>query len=258
MKNWDCSCPLVSILTPAYNSSKYILDTIRSAKEQTYSNWEMLIVDDASSDDTYALAASVVDSRIKITQSDKNLGAAGARNLALNQASGRFIAYLDADDIWMPDKLEKQVRFMLDGGIGFSCVSYEIIDGAGNPLGKKVYTKEKLDYRGCLLNNRISTLSVMVDLQIVEKPLLQMPLGLKIGEDLVTWLQILKKGHFCYGMPQILAKYRRATGSTSSNKIKAAKSAWHIYKNVEQLPFYFACYCFIKYALWAVWKRMYW
>jgi teichuronic acid biosynthesis glycosyltransferase TuaG len=250
--------PLVSIITPAYNSAKYILDTIYSVTKQTYSNWEMLIiVDEACSDDTYARATSVNDPRIVVINKGKNARQAGARNIALQQVSGRFVAYLDADDIWLPEKLEKQVAFMLEGKIGFSCVSYEVIDDAGKSLEKKVYMKNKFDYKGFLLNNLIQTVGVMVDLKIVKKTCLVMP-ELSGGEDMATWLQILKSGICCYGIPQVLAQYRRTIDSASSNKFKAIKRTWTVYRKVEKLPLYFACYCFIKYALLAVWKRVYW
>jgi teichuronic acid biosynthesis glycosyltransferase TuaG len=251
--------PLVSVITPAYNSSKYILDTIRSVREQTYQNWEMLIVDDASSDNTFELASDIKDPRIIVLQIKKNSGVAVARNTALQHASGRFIAYLDSDDLWLHDKLEKQVGFMLDHNIGFSCVSYEVIDDIGKPLGKCVYMKEKLDYRGYLLNNLIQTVGVMIELEIIDRQYLVMPTFLEIqgSEDAVTWRQILKNDHICYGMQQVLARYRRASKSLSSNKFRAVMRYWHVTRNIEKLPFFFACRCFVRYAFLAVWKRFY-
>jgi len=250
--------PKISIITPVYNSEKYIVDTIQSAKDQTYKNWEMIVVDDCSSDTTYELVEGLsrADSRIKLIRLEKNSGAAIARNIALHNSTGRFMAYLDGDDLWHSDKLAVQVTFMLNRQCGFSCTSYEVIDDEGHSLNKKIYMMDKLDYKGFLVNNLIQTVGVMVDLDIVPRGCLEMP-NMKRRQDAATWLQILKKGHVCYGLVDVLAKYRRTAGSLSSNKIKAVKGVWHLYLNVEHLAFPFATYCFIRYAILAVWKRIY-
>ena len=145
---------------------------------------------------------------------------------------------------------------MLDKGIGFSCASYQVIDDNGNLLNKKVNMLTKVDYVGFLTNNLLQTVGIMVDTSIVDKELLVMP-DIRRRQDAATWLQILKAGFDCYGMNEILAHYRRATNSLSSNKLKAAKGIWSLYRDIEHLSLPFSCYCFVRYAFLAVWKRVY-
>ncbi|MGF6989674.1 teichuronic acid biosynthesis glycosyltransferase TuaG [Lachnospiraceae bacterium PM6-15] len=249
---------LVSILTPSYNCEKYIMDTIQSVKNQTYQNWEMIIVDDGSTDCTLDIVKQVSegDSRIKLLCQNENCGAAKARNQSLLVAQGRYVAYLDADDKWKPQKLEKQIQFMKENGYGFSCSSYEIIDDDGRYLNKKVYMLDKVDYKGFLANNFLQTVGIMVDTKVVEKKHMIMP-NIRRRQDAATWLQILRAGYVCYGMKEVLAEYRRTTNSLSSNKWKAVKGVWFLYRKIERLPFLYCCYCFTRYAFLAVWKRIY-
>ena len=174
----------------------------------------------------------------------------------MQNATGRFIAYLDADDIWKPDKLEKQVRFMCEKNCAFSCTSYEVIDNVGKPLHKYVHMLPKVDYIGFLTNNLLQTVGIMVDTEKVDKKYLVMP-DIRRRQDAATWLQVLKAGFDCYGLDIVLAEYRRAEGSLSSNKVKAVKGVWNLYREIEHLSLPFSCYCFIRYALLAVWKRVY-
>lgn len=248
----------VTVVTPSWNSEKYIRKTIESVQAQTYQNWEMIIVDDCSTDRTVEIVKSIaeVDPRIKLLQQNKNSGAGAARTRSMQNATGRYIAYLDADDIWKPKKLEKQVQFMKERGCGFSCTSYEVINDAGKPLNKYVHMLPKVDYVGFLTNNLLQTVGIMVDTDLVDKRYLVMP-DIRRRQDAATWLQILKAGYDCYGLDVILAEYRRASGSLSSNKIKAIKGIWSLYRDIENLSLPFSCYCFIRYAVFAVWKRVY-
>ena len=247
----------VSIITPLYNSEKYIAKTIESVQRQTYTNWEMIIVDDCSTDSTCEIVRKLSqnDERIKLFRQAKNTGAGAARTRAMQESTGRFIAYLDADDIWKPRKLEKQVQFMVEKGCAFSCASYEVIDDDGNKKEKVVHMLPKVDYIGFLTNNLLQTVGIMVDTSKVDKELLVMP-DIRRRQDAATWLQILRAGHECYGMDEVLAEYRRAEGSLSSNKIKAVKGIWHLYRKIEHLSLPFSCYCFVRYAVFAVWKRV--
>ena len=250
--------PLVSIITPSFQAQHYIEKTIETVQRQTYQNWEMLIADDGSTDNTRSLiiCAAERDERIHPIFLSENGGAYRARNAALHQAKGRYVAYLDADDLWAPDKLEKQVRFMMEKGYAFSCVSYQVISDEGKPLNKIVRMKPCLDYQGFLLNNLIQTVGVMTDRELIPARLLEMP-SLRRRQDAATWMQILKGGFPCYGMEEPLAFYRRAKASLSSNKWGSVTGTWKLYRSVEGLPFYYACRCFIRYSVLAVWKRIY-
>lgn len=248
----------VSIITPSYNSEAFIAETIKSVQNQTYNNWEMIIVDDCSTDSTCKIVESFAeqDDRIKLIRQENNSGAGAARTKAMRNSVGRFIAYLDADDIWYPEKLEKQVAFMNDHNYGFSCTSYEVINNDGEKLNKQVHMLKKVDYVGFLTNNLLQTVGIMVDTKIVDKECLVMP-DIRRRQDAATWLQILKAGHYCYGLDEVLAQYRRTANSLSSNKFKAVKGVWKLYREIEHLSLPFSCYCFIRYAFLAVWKRIY-
>lgn len=248
----------VSIITPSWNSEKYIGKTIASVQKQTYSNWEMIIVDDCSTDKTVEVVEEISkkDSRIKLLRQRINAGAAKARNRSLSETSGRYIAYLDADDIWKPSKLETQIEFMKAQNCGFSCTSYEVIDDEGNALNKEVHMLPSVDYVGFLTNNLLQTVGIMIDTSVVDKKYLVMP-DIRRRQDAATWLQVLKAGYKCYGINEVLAEYRRTENSLSSNKIKAVKGVWSLYRDIEKLSLPFSCYCFMRYAFLAVWKRVY-
>lgn len=248
----------VTIITPCWNSSKYIKKSIKSVQSQTYTNWELIIVDDCSTDNTVEIVNSIANSdpRIKILIQKENGGAAKARTKALFAGTGRYIAYLDADDIWKSDKLEKQINFMKINNYAFSCTSYEVISDDGTKLNKYVHMLPEVDYVGFLTNNLLQTVGIMVDVSIVDKKYLVMP-DLRRRQDAATWLQILKAGYKCYGLDEVLAEYRRTDNSLSSNKFKAVKGVWLLYRDIEHLSFLFSCYCFVRYAVLAVWKRVY-
>lgn len=248
----------VSVITPSYNSEKYILNTIKSVQQQTYSDWEMIVVDDCSEDSTCAIVEelSITDPRIRLLRQEVNSGAAKARTRATQEATGRYIAYLDADDIWFPDKMSKQVSFMKSKNVAFSCTSYEVIDDSGKRLNKIIHMLPKVDYVGFLTNNLLQTVGIMVDTSAVDKKYLAMP-DLRRRQDAATWLQILKAGYDCFGLDEVLAQYRRTKNSLSSNKFKAVKGTWRLYREIEHLSLPFSCYCFARYATLAVWKRIY-
>lgn len=248
----------VTIITPCWNSSKYIAETIKAVLCQTYTNWEMIIVDDCSTDNSVEIIKGFAekDSRIKLLIQESNCGAAKARTRAMQEGTGRYMAYLDADDIWKPEKLEKQIEFMKKNNYGFTCTSYEVINDLGEKLNKYIHMLPEVDYVGFLTNNLLQTVGIMVDVQVIEKKYLVMP-DLRRRQDAATWLQILKAGFKCYGLDEILAEYRRTENSLSSNKFKAVKGVWNLYRDIEHLSFPFSCYCFVRYAFLAVWKRVY-
>ena len=248
----------VTIITPTWNDEKYIKKTIESVRNQTYQDWEMIIVDDCSTDRTVKIveAISQKDPRVKLVRQKRNGGAASARNRALKESTGRYIAYLDADDIWLPTKIEKQVQFMKDKQCGFSCASYKVIDDEGKDLNKEIHMLPVVDYMGFLTNNLLQTVGIMVDTSIVDRKYLVMP-NIRLRQDAATWLQVLKAGYKCYGIDEVLAKYRRTKKSLSSKKFKAVKGMWKLYREIEKLSLPLSCYCFVRYAFFAVWKRIY-
>lgn len=242
---------LVSIITPVYNSEKYIGETIRSVIAQTYTNWEMLIVDDCSSDNTVDVIKAFTDSRIKYIRLNENVGAARARNVALENAKGKFIAFLDADDMWKPTKLEKQLNFMIEKNIGFSFTGYEILREKRNKI---IRVPERLNYRQFMKNTIIGTLTVMLNTNIVGEVRL---VNVKKDHDSMTWAKLLREGHCAYGLNESLAYYRKVEGSISNYKWKAAKNHWNNCRKIEQLSVPKCLYFFILYGLNAVKKHFF-
>lgn len=248
---------LVSIITPAYNNSEFIKQTIESVQKQTYKNWEMIVVDDCSTDRTPELIKKISqkDDRIKYIKLKKNSGAAIARNRALRESRGRFIAYLDADDLWKKNKIQNQIDFMLSHNYAFACSNYEKID-INNKILKQVKIPKEINYKLFLRNTIIQNVGVMIDTKKTGKELLTMP-NVYGKEDAATWCQLLKSGFNCYGVPEFLSYYRVVPKSLSSNKIKSIKRTWFLYRKVERLSFMNACFCFLGYAINAVRKRIY-
>jgi teichuronic acid biosynthesis glycosyltransferase TuaG len=257
-KQLQNNAPLVSVIMPAYNSELHIAEAIASVEAQSLESWELCITDDCSTDRTREIVAGMAaeDPRVRLFEQPTNQGAAPARNRSLAEARGRYVAYLDADDIWLPNKLQEQVSFMQKHDCGFSCASYEVIGEDGQPLGRTVMMPEKSDRWGYLTNNYLQTVGIMADLEKVDRSLLVMP-DMRRRQDAATWLQVLNAGNVCYGIPEVLCQYRRTQGSLSSNKVKAIKGTWYFYRQIAKLPLPQACWCFVRYAVLAVWKRTY-
>lgn len=247
---------LVSIITPVYNASRFIEETIKSVQAQTYKEWEMILVDDCSTDNSYEIINrySKEDDRIKYIRLEKNSGAAVARNTAISNAKGKYIAFLDSDDIWYENKLEKQINFMKDKNIGFSFTSYELMSEDGELLNKTINVPNQIDYNKYLKNTIIGCLSVIIDIEKLGD--FRMP-NIRSNQDMATWLYIMKdRKCIAYGLNECLAKYRLVNGSISNNKVKAAKSVWNVYRNIENLSFIKSSYVFVGYAINAVLKRL--
>ena len=246
---------LVSIVTPVYNSEKFISETIDSIQNQTYKHWELILVDDCSSDNSYDIISKYIkyDKRIRYIKLEKNSGAAVSRNTGIKNAKGRFIAFLDSDDIWLPEKLEKQVKYMLDKKIGFTFTSYRYMKEDGTKTNKVAKAPYKIDYNGLLKNTIIGCSTVVLDRQIVGDFL--MPLVRK-GQDTATWLMILRNQKYAYGIEEILVDYRLVGNSLSSNKIKALKRTWNIYRSVEKINVFKSTYVFCFYVFNAIKKRL--
>lgn len=237
---------LVSIITPVYNAEKYIEDTINSVLNQNYCNWELFLVDDCSTDNSMIILEEFAkkDNRIKIIQLKENSGAATARNVGIERAKGRYIAFLDSDDIWMSNKLEVQINFMKENDISFSYTNYMKFDEDGTERGI-VKIPARVTYNELLKSNIIGCLTAVYDAHKIGK--IYMP-NIRKRQDYALWLKILRKNIDGYGINKVLAKYRVRENSVSSNKLKAALYQWRIYRQIEKLGLFKSLYYFINYA----------
>ncbi len=249
---------LVSIIVPVYNIQKYIRETMDCVRQQTYSQWELLLVEDGSSDGTAEVITAYMeetqDERIHLIRQPSNMGAAKARNRGLKEACGQYIAYLDADDLWMPEKLERELAFMKEKQAAFAFTGYEFADEEGNGTGKVVRVPETLTYQEALKNTTIFTTTVMFDTQKIEKDLLIMPV-IK-SEDTALWWKVLRNGYVAYGLNENLVKYRRAGKTLSSNKLEAIRRIWNLYRKAEDMSVISSAYHFCFWAVRAVLRRV--
>ncbi len=235
--------PTVSVITPMYNSEPFISDTISSVIEQNYDEWEMIVVDDCSTDRSVEIVEAVTkkESRVKLVRLERNMGPAYARNVAIDKARGRYIAFLDGDDMWRADKLEKQIAFMQKRDIALSYTDYYRIEERSKKEIDVIHAPEKVDYHELLKQNVIGCLTAVYDTEKVGK--VYMPDILK-RQDFALWLKILKRIPYAYGLSEPLACYRLRSGSISSNKIYSSLFNWRLYREVERLPWYKALYYF--------------
>lgn len=246
---------LVSIVTPLYNSSIYLENTIQSVLAQTYQNWEMIMVDDCSNDRSLEIAENFAakDDRIRVIKLDKNSGAATTRNRAINDARGRFIAFLDSDDLWHPNKLEYQIEFMLRESIAISYTAYQKINEVGEVFGI-MGVPIKVNYKQLLKTCVIGCLTTIYDTEKIGKVL--MPTDTK-REDFATWLNILKRVDYAYGLTQPLAQYRVYANQNSSKKINMARENWKLYRNLQKLSLFHTLYYFSHYAIRGILRTKY-
>lgn len=249
---------LVSIVVPVYNCSKFILDTINSITNQSYTNWELLLVDDMSTDNSCDIINNYIkisnDNRIRLIKLRKKGMAAGARNKGVKEAKGKYLCYLDADDFWDNDKLLKQVKFMKDNNYAFTFTGYEFSKEDMTLTGKKVYVPKSLNYKQALKNTIIWTSTVMFNLDIIKKKDIMMPTI--PSEDTACWWSVLRLGYTAYGLNEVLSFYRRSSNTLSSNKFEAIKRIWNLYRSFEGLGLFYSIYNFIFYAINTVKKRI--
>lgn len=245
---------LVSIITPMYNAGKTIGHTIASVQAQTYRNWEMIIVDDCSTDESawYVEQCAQKDQRIRLIRQEQNYGIARTRNTAMQHARGRYVAFLDSDDLWLPQKLEKQLAFMKEHDAAFSHTACEIVDTNGQKTGKIRHVPIKVTYEDILKGNVINCLTVVLDVGRVGIPVMPQI----HHEDYACWLELLQKEDYAWGLDEILASYRETGASTSGNKFRVAKWQWKIYRNYLKLNLIKSSYCFVHYAWNALKKRI--
>ena len=214
---------LVSVIMPSYNTAKYIGETIKSVQAQTYENWELIIVDDCSTDNTdSAVEPFLSDERIRYLKNSRNSGAAVSRNYALREAKGKWIAFLDSDDLWLPDKLEKQINFMLKNSYHFSYTNYVEIDENSIPNGKYVTGPKKITKTGMYNYCWPGCLTVMYDADVIG--LVQIA-DIKKNNDYAMWLKVCKKAD-CFLLNETLSEYRKRSGSISNHSYKALIK-WH-------------------------------
>ena len=248
---------LISIIVPVYNSENFIKDTIKTVENQTYENWELLLVNDCSTDNSKKIIEEYEkkDKRIKLIDLKQNSGAAIARNTGIEMSKGKYIAFLDSDDLWEKEKLEKQIEFMKKNNSIFSFTGYEFANENGIGNGKVVTVPFKINYKQALKNTTIWTSTVIFDVKKLEKELIKMP-NVRRGQDTATWWKVLKTGIVAYGLNESLSLYRRSNNTLSSNKIKALKRTWNLYRNVEHLPIFASLYNFSWYCFNAIKRRI--
>ena len=290
---------LVSIIVPVYRAEKYIAETIAMVQAQTWQDWELLLIEDRSPDNSAGVIREIIKNcaayvsgaasedngggpggaaeghaalsgprairsveectapggqRIALVCKGKNEGAARARNTGIDLAQGRYIAFLDADDVWYPDKLEKELHFMQDRQAGFVFTSYEFGDEQARPTGKVVCVPEELTYRKALSQTVIFTTTVLLDRRKIPEELIRMPAV--ESEDTATWWQILREGYTAYGLNEVLAVYRRPARSLSSNKLTAIRRIWNLYRRQEKLSVAASVYYFVMWAYRATVRRL--
>lgn len=246
--------PLISIVIPLYNSEKFIEETIDSVLKQTYKRFEVLIINDRSSDNSVILIDKMVgnDTRFTIIHLQKNQGVANARNVGIEKAKGEYIAFLDSDDVWDNDKLEKQVEFMLSNNSIMSCCAYRQIDEESDVIKEKISNNTSvIDYHKLIVKNPIACFTVMIKSDIAK----QIKMKNIKHEDFVYWLDVIKKIEHIEFYDYVAGSYRKRRGSISDDKKKAAKWRWNVYRNVEHLSLIKSCYYFINYAITGVMKH---
>jgi len=223
---------LVSIIMPSYNTGRFIKETIESVLAQTYSQWELIIVDDCSCDNTDDIVSEfLLDERIRYIKNDKNSGAAVSRNRALREAKGKWIAFLDSDDIWEPEKLQRQIAFMENNGCHFSYTNYIEIDENSKPNGRSVSGPKRITKHGMYNYCWMGCLTVMYDADVVG--LIQIE-DIKKNNDYAMWLKVCKKSD-CYLLDETLAKYRKRSGSISNHGyIKLIKWHYNLYRYADK------------------------
>ncbi len=244
----------VSIVMPSYNTTNFISETIESVLAQTYTDWELIIVDDCSTDNTDEVVKPYLsDSRIIYIKNEKNSGAAISRNRALREAKGKWIAFLDSDDLWMPEKLQKQIAFMEDNGYDFSYTNYIEIDENSEPNGRSVTGPKKITRHGMYNYCWMGCLTVMYNAEVVGTLQIE---DIKKNNDYAMWLKVCKKAD-CYLLNETLAEYRKRSGSISNHGY-AKLIKWHyiLFREAEKKGVLSSLFLTFRNLFWGVWKKI--
>ncbi|MET3697027.1 glycosyltransferase involved in cell wall bisynthesis [Bacillus oleivorans] len=252
IQDYNLSEELVSIIMPAFNCGDFIGITLDSVIAQTYQNWEVIVIDDCSTDNTEEVVKtySSMDTRIKYYKLDKNSGAAVARNKAIDLANGKYMAFLDSDDVWFPEKLTKQISFMKEHGYNFTCTSYTKIDEQGNYLNRTIKSQRKSDYDG-ILKTCPGNSTVIYDAMNLGK--FKIP-NIKKRNDYVMWLQVVKKEKYLYGLEEPLGSHRIRKGGISKKKSSLVSYHWKVYREFEQLSIIKSCYLILYWVIATVFR----
>lgn len=254
IKHKEVKPGLVSIITPSYNSSSFITETIESVLSQSYHNWEFIITDDCSTDNSKTIINEFcrADNRVKLIELTENKGAAEARNAALSLAKGQYIAFLDSDDVWMPNKLQEQIAFMKAGNHPISFTAYQVFDEEMKKFQYSINVPESIDYKAYLKNTIIGMSTSIIDRAIIGNFGFY---NMRTRQDTFLWISLLKKGYLAYGLNTQLMKYRLRNNSISANKIKAAAKVWFLYHHLEGFGFFKTIYYMSFYGFNALKKR---
>jgi teichuronic acid biosynthesis glycosyltransferase TuaG len=241
------SSPLISIITPVFNTEKYVEDTINSVLNQTYQNWELLLVDDCSSDNSFEIISNYgnSDPRIKLFKNKTNSKAFETRNVALRNAKGSFIAFLDSDDIWHQNKLEMQLEFMLANNYSFTYSAFSRFDYSPSDTEKVINVVDKVSYNYLICNSVIATSTVMLNKDVLG----YFEMRNVYYDDFVLWLDLLKKTPYAFGLNVHLLYYRLSGNSLSANKFRSAKRVYHIFRNNLSLNFFESHFYFAKWVI---------
>lgn len=249
---------MISIVTPMYNASAYIVETIRSVQAQTYTDWEWLMVDDGSTDDTRVLAQREADAdpegRIRILSMERNSGPALCRCAGVDASRGEYLAFLDADDLWLPEKLERELAFLQGEGAAFVCHAYEFGDEQARGTGKVVHPPAVLTYEKALTRTVVFTSTVMLDMKRLTKEQVHMPDC--PSEDTALWWRLMRTGYPCHGLDEVLTVYRRPSQSLSSDKGRQIRNVWQLYRVQEHISVPKSAVCLVGWAVRATLRRI--
>jgi teichuronic acid biosynthesis glycosyltransferase TuaG len=249
------SSPAISIIVPCYNSGRFIRATLEAVRAQTFADWECIVIDDASSDDSAAIVAAMAaeDPRIVPLRLPENLGAAGARNAGLERVRGDYIAFLDSDDYWVPEKLARQVAYARETGAAMVHSSYRFVDESGQFLPGGVKASDRVDLRSYMRNTEIGMSTSLIDRGKIGAIHFK---NIRLCQDTDLWLTLLDRGFISRGMEEVFVHYRIREGQISGSKIGMAKQVLRLYLGIEQVSFSGRIFYFFCYAANGVLKRL--
>jgi len=245
--------PLVSVVIPVYNATKYLARTLDSALNQTYKNLEIILIDDCSKDDSLKMMYDYAgrDSRIKVLESEKNQGVAAVRNRGIQEAKGEYIALLDSDDVWVENKIERQLESIVNTGAQISYCSYSFIDENDEEILHPFVVPEETNYKQFLYVNCFSCSTILVDARLLKEHPFK---GNYYHEDYLLWMELLSNNVKNVGITDVLAYYRQVSGSRSHNKINAAKQRWKIYRKALNMNLFSSGVAMLGYAFYGIKK----